>query len=291
MKTLKRSGVLISFLAPALLLYSLFMLYPMFEAVRISFFDWDGFSPNMNFIGLDNYVNTLNDKIFVLSLKHNLVWVVLDLFIIVIPVLVVAVLISRVQKGKLFFRAGYYLPAVLSLPVVGVLWGKMYDPNIGPINIFLKAIGLESITQVWLGNPWTVLPAIIIAGAWSGYGLYLILFMAGLQSIDYSLYEAADIDGAGPLRKFWYITVPSLKNTMNVVISMVIIWGLKSFALIWTMTQGGPFYKSEVVASYVYKAAFAMYKVSYGATGSVILAVIVVVLTILFNSLRERLDR
>ncbi|MFB9275772.1 carbohydrate ABC transporter permease [Cohnella cellulosilytica] len=290
MKTLKRSGVVLSFVAPALLLYCVFMIYPMIEAIRLSLFDWDGSSPDMNFIGLENYIETFQDKIFGLALKHNLLWVVLDLIIIVIPVLILAVLVGKVNKGKLFFRAGYYLPAVLSLPVVGVLWAKIYDPNIGPINIFLKAIGLESISQIWLGNPWTVLPAIIIAGAWSGYGLYFILFMAGLQSIDYSLYEAADIDGAGPVRKFWSITIPSLKNTMNIVISMVIIWGLKSFALIWTLTQGGPFYKSEVVATYVYKSAFAMYDVSYGAAGSVILAIIVIVLTVLFNSLREGRD-
>ncbi|SDO32989.1 raffinose/stachyose/melibiose transport system permease protein [Paenibacillus sp. yr247] len=279
---------IISFLSPAVLLYGVFMLYPMFEAVRLSFFDWNGSAPIMNFVGLNNYIDILNDKVFILSLKHNIVWLVLDLVLLVIPVLLLAVMISKVKRGRLFFRTGFYLPAVLSLPVVSVLWGKIYDPMIGPINVILKSIGLNGLAINWLGHPWAVLPAIIIAGAWAFYGIYMIIYLSGLQSIDYSMYEAADMDGAGPIRKFWYITVPSLKNTINIVTTMVIVYGFKSFALIWIMTQGGPFYKSELVATYVYKAGFAMFKVSFAAAGSVILAVIVVVLTILFNAMRER---
>ncbi|MNI02710.1 Inner membrane ABC transporter permease protein YcjO [compost metagenome] len=116
----------------------------------------------------------------------------------------------------------------------------------------------------------------------------MILFLAGLQNIDKSMYEAADIDGAGALRKFWNVTVPSLRNTMNVVISMVVIHALKGFGLVWIMTQGGPFYKSEVVATYVYKSAFSMNKVSYASAGSVVLGIIVIALTIAFNYWREK---
>jgi raffinose/stachyose/melibiose transport system permease protein len=190
----------------------------------------------------------------------------------------------------MFFRAGFYLPSVLSLAVVGVLWSKIYDPMMGPINVFLKSIGLESLAKNWLGEPLFVIPALVIASTWAFYGLYLILFLAGLQSIDYSLYEAADIDGAGPISKFWNITIPSLRNTLNVVISMVIIHALKGFALIWIMTQGGPFYMSELVSTYVYKAAFSMNKVSYATAGSVVLGVIVIAFTIGFNYYRERTE-
>jgi raffinose/stachyose/melibiose transport system permease protein len=287
-KKMKRALVVLSFISPALILYGLFMLFPIIEAFRLSLFDWDGASPAMNFVGVDNYVNIMKDPIFLQSLNHNFYWMVVDLIIIVIPVLALAVLIGKLKKGKTFFRAGFYLPAVLSLPVVAVLWGKIFDPYIGPINVFLKNIGLENLAINWLGNPNTVLLAIIFTGAWAFYGLYLILFLTGLQNIDPNLYEAAEIDGAGPIRKFIHITIPSLRNVMNLVISMVIIYSLKSFALVWIMTQGGPFYKSEVVASYVYKIAFSMYKTSYGAAGSIILAIVVVFLTILFNYLRER---
>ncbi|MFF2445537.1 carbohydrate ABC transporter permease [Neobacillus sp. NPDC058068] len=284
----KKMITILSFLLPALILYSIFMLYPMIDAVRFSFFDWDGAAPSMNFVGLDNYIKLADDKVFLKALGHNLLWVVLSLFLMVIPTLILAVLISRVKKGKTFFRAGFYLPSVLSLAVVGVLWSKIYDPMMGPINVFLKSIGLENIAKNWLGEPLFVIPALVIASTWAFYGLYMILFLAGLQNINYELYEAADLDGAGPIRKFWSITIPSLRNTMNVVISMVIINALKGFALIWIMTQGGPFYMSELVSTYVYKAAFSMNKVSYATAGSVVLGIIVIVFTIGFNYYRER---
>lgn len=287
---MKKAITISSFLLPGLLLYAVFMLYPMIDAIRYSFFDWDGASSTMNFVGLENYVQLTKDDIFLKSLGHNLLWVVLSLALMVVPTLVLAVFISRVKKGKTFFRAGFYLPSVLSLAVVGVLWSKIYDPMMGPINVFLKTVGLDSLAKNWLGEPLFVIPALVIASTWAFYGLYLILFLAGLQSVDYSVYEAADIDGAGPISKFWHITIPSLRNTLNVVISMVIIHALKGFALIWIMTQGGPFYMSEVVSTYVYKAAFSMNKVSYATAGSVVLGIIVIAFTIGFNYYRERTE-
>ncbi|MBS4208246.1 sugar ABC transporter permease [Bacillus sp. FJAT-50079] len=287
---IKRNITAMMFLAPALILYFVFMLYPMIDAVRYSLFDWNGASATMNFIGLQNYGHLAKDTIFLKSIGHNLLWVAISLVLMVIPTLVLAVLISKVKKGKMFFRAGFYLPSVLSLAVVGVLWSKIYDPTMGPINMFFKSIGLSSLAKNWLGEPFFVIPALVIASTWAFYGLYMILFLAGLQSIDYSLYEAADIDGAGPIRKLWSITIPSLRNTMNVVISMVIIHALKGFALIWIMTQGGPFYMSEVVSTYVYKSAFSMNKVSYATAGSVILGIIVITFTIAFNYYRERTE-
>ncbi|MFC0471404.1 carbohydrate ABC transporter permease [Halalkalibacter kiskunsagensis] len=287
---LKKRIVVASFLAPALLLYFVFMLYPMLDAFRYSLFDWNGASASMNFVGLENYAALMNDSLFLRSLGHNLLWVVLSLMLMVLPTLVLAVLISKVKKGRTFFRAAFYLPSVLSLAVVGVLWSKIYDPTMGPINTFLRAIGLEFLARNWLGEPLLVIPALVIAGTWAFYGLYMILFLAGLQSIDTQMYEAADIDGAGPIRKFWYITVPSLRNTMNVVVSMVIIHALKGFALIWIMTQGGPFYMSEVVSTYVYKSAFSMNQVSYAAAQSVVLGIIIITFTIAFNYYRERTE-
>lgn len=290
-RSLRNWIVVISFLSPAVLLYGIFMVIPIWEAIRLSFYDWNGsLTADLNFVGLRNYTETLGDPIFFLAFQHNVYWMVFDLIVMVLPVLLLAVMISKVKRGKLFFRAGYYLPAVLSLPVVAVLWGKIYDPLIGPINVFLRAIGLDFLALNWLGNPWTVLTSLAIAGVWAFYGLYMILFLAGLQNIDYSLYEAADIDGAGPIRKFWSITVPSLKNTMNVIISLVIINGFKSFGIVWIMTMGGPFYKSELLATYIYKAAFINNKFSYGSAGAVMLALVVVILTILFNSTREKGD-
>jgi raffinose/stachyose/melibiose transport system permease protein len=286
--SMRRRIVLFSFLSPALLIYTVFLIYPIWEAIRISFYDWNGSGKAEKYVGMGNYVKTLKDSVFVQALQHNVIWMIADLILMVVPILVLAVLISRVRKGMMFFRAGFYLPAVLSLPVISVLWGKIYDPLIGPINTVLNAVGLDFLAFNWLGDHRTVLFSLIIVGVWAYYGLYMILFLAGLQSIDYSLYESAEIDGAGAFRKFWNITLPSMRNTMNVVLSMVIIYGFKSFGLVWIMTLGGPFYKSELVATYVYKAAFTMNKVGYGSAGAVILMIIVVTITVIFNATRER---
>jgi len=264
------------------------MLYPIVEAVSWSFFDLNPTKPVMEFVGFTNYINILQDEIYMMSLLHNLLWVAIELTLVVIPVLVLAIMISNIKRGKLFFRAAFYLPAVLSVPVVAVIWGKIYDPYIGPINSFLKWVGLGNLALNWLGEPLTVLPVLIIASTWVAYGFYMVLYLAGLQGIDYSLYEAAELDGAGMLQKFFHITLPSLSYTINLIISLVIINSFKGFAMVWIITQGGPFYKSEVVATYVYKAAFTKYQISYGAAGSIVLAIIIIVVTIIFNRLRER---
>jgi len=289
-KSVKRRIVIASFILPAFLLYAAFLLWPVGQAVQLSLFDWDGSSHEMNFVALDNYKNLSNDSIFIKGLSHNFIWLLLSLALVVIPTLFLAVLISKVKKGKTFFRAGFYLPSVLSLAVIGVLWSKIFDPSSGLINEFLRTIGLGSLARNWLGEPLTVLPALVVVSTWAFYGLYMILYLAGLQNVDYSIYEAADIDGAGPLRKFWYITIPSLRNTLNIVISMVIIYSFKGFALVWIMTQGGPFYMSEIVPTYVYKAAFSMNKVGYATAGSLVLGVIVMGFTVLFNYMREKSD-
>ncbi|MCM3746983.1 sugar ABC transporter permease [Paenibacillus pasadenensis] len=287
-RSIKRMLIILSFLSPALILYILFMLYPMADAVRLSFFDWDGAAPTMNFVGAANYTQLAQDPIFLKSLFNNFYWVVLSLVLMILPTLAISVMIAKLKRGKMFFRAGFYLPSVLSLAVIGVLWSKIYEPSYGAINVFLRQVGLGALAQNWLGEPSIVIPALVITSTWAFYGTYMVLFLAGLQSIDNSMYEAADIDGAGPLRKFWNITVPSLRNTMNVVVSMVVIHALKGFGLVWIMTQGGPFYKSEVVATYVYKAAFSMNKVSYASAGSVVLGIIVIGLTIAFNYWRDK---
>lgn len=277
-----------SFLIPAIILYSIFLLYPIFDAVRLSLFDWNGASPTMDFVGVKNYISLMKDEIFIQALGHNFIWVIASLILVVVPTLLLAVMISKVKKGRSFFRVAFYLPSVLALPVIAVLWGKIYDPIIGPINLLLEKVGIGNLAHNWLGEESTVLGALIIAGTWAFFGIYLILYLAGLQNIDYSLYEAAEIDGAGPIRKFWSITIPSLRNTMNVVISMAIINAMKGFGLIWIMTQGGPFYKSELVSTYVYKSAFSLQQVGYASAASVVLGIIVITITVLFNYISER---
>jgi len=282
--------VVLSFILPALAFYLIFMLMPIVDTLKISLTDWNGIKLSYNYEGLKNYWNLITDKLFISAVLHTLFWVAAQLVIIVIPTLILAYAITHVKRGMAFFRAAYYLPAIVSFPVAAVIWGKIYNPTMGPINAVLKAVGLGSLAQNWLGNQYTVLPALIIASTWVQYGFYLVIFMAGLQGIDKQLYESADIDGASTFVKLFRITVPSLSNTVNLIVSLVIINAFKGFSMVWINTQGGPMYKSDLIATYIYREAFTSYKVGLGSAGGILLAVFIMAATVLFNVVREKRD-
>lgn len=286
-KTFKTGVCILSFLFPAFLFYTVFIIFPIFDTANISMTDWNGMTVDYDYVGLSNYVSLFHEKIFINSVINTLVWLLIQLVIIVFPTMVLALAITKVKKGMTFFRAGFYLPSVISFSVASVIWGKIYDPTMGPINIILKGIGLGAIAKNWLGDPHTVLPALAVASSWVQYGLYMVLFITGLQGIDPQYYEAAELDGANAVQKFWKITVPSLSNTVNVVISMVIINAFKSFGMVWATTQGGPFYKSDLISTYIYREAFTGYKLGTGGAGGIMLAAIIMLITIAFNTYRE----
>jgi raffinose/stachyose/melibiose transport system permease protein len=179
---------------------------------------------------------------------------------------------------------------VLSLAIVGIIWGQIYDPNIGIVNQALRGLGLESLTRPWLGDPGTVLVAIILAGVWHGFPFAMVIYLAGFQGIDPTLYDAARIDGANALQSFFNVTLPSLRNVTNLLVSGAFIGSLTAYTLVWTMTKGGPFYASEVISTYIYKRAFEDIYVGYGAALSVALAFVALSFTGVFIWLRERAE-
>lgn len=286
-RKLKKNACILSFLFPAFLFYTAFVVFPIFDTMNISLTNWNGMTKDYDYVGLANYVALFHEKIFVNSVVNTLMWLAIQLVIVVFPTMVLALAITKVKRGMTFFRAGFYLPSVISFSVASVIWGKIYDPTMGPINIILKGIGLGAVAKNWLGDPHTVLPALAVASSWVQYGLYMVLFITGLQSIDPQYYEAAELDGANAFQKFWKITVPALSNTVNVVISMVIINAFKSFGMVWATTQGGPFYKSDLISTYIYREAFTSYKLGTGGAGGIMLVVIIMLITIMFNVYRE----
>ena len=286
MKT-KKFLITVSFLLPGFLFYTIFMLYPIIDSFHISLTNWNGISQQYDFVGTENYRMLLRDKIFWNSVGNTMFWVGMQLLLIIFPTLILALLITKVRFGMSFFRTGFYLPAIISFPVAAVIWGKIYDPQTGPINAALRGLGLDFFAKNWLGDPDTVLPALVVASSWVQYGLYMVLFITGLQSIDTQLYEAADLDGANALQKFWKITVPSLQNTFNVVVSLVIINAFKGFSMVWATTQGGPLYKSDLVSTFIYREGFTSYKIGTAAAGGILLAIVIVLTTVAFNGIRE----
>jgi ABC-type sugar transport system permease subunit len=236
------------------------MAVPLFRAILLSFQSWDGLRP-ATWVGLRNYSNLFQDRIFLLALRNTAYFVVATtIFQTTIPLLV-ANLVNSGVRGSMAFRTIYFMPVVISLAVTGLLWSIIYEPNFGVLNEILRRIGLESWTNLWLANRNTVMPSLIVVSIWQSLGFYLVIYFAGLQSIPQELYEAASLDGANAFRRLVHVTVPLLAPVTTVVIVLNTINGIKVFDQIWVMTAGGPNHASDTLGTYLYTIAF-------GALGS-----------------------
>ena len=280
--------VALAFLLPSAVFLGLFVLVPTGQAFYLSLFDWNGLSAKMNFVGLQTFLDALVDPRFLASLALTLVWWIMHLVLAVGIGLFLATVIARVTRGRAVFRTLLFLPHVLSLSVVGVVWAQIYHPSIGLLNDVLKNLGLGFLIQAWLGNTTTVLPAIGIASAWQAYGFYMVIYLAAIQGISRELYEAARMDGANILQEFWHVTLPGLYNATTTVMVLAFISALKGFGSVWAMTQGGPGTSTELVSVYLYREAFQYGEVSKAAAGGLILGFIVIAITMVFNHWRDR---
>ncbi len=258
------------FIAPALLLYAVYVIYPIFQSILYSLRDWSGIGAG-TYIGLDNYKEALSDGIFWRAVRNNIVLVIASIAIQLPIALMLALLLSAKFPGWRIFRAVFFLPLLLSTVAVGLVWINIYDPVFGLLNGILGALGLENLQQSWLGNESTALPAIIAVVCWQYIPFYMILFIAGLTTIPLDLYEAAKIDGASGWRSFWDITLPLLRGIIRTGAILALIGSLKFFDLVWVMTGGGPNRSTELMATYMYEEAFASFRMGYGSAVATLL--------------------
>lgn len=276
---------------PALAIYAVFTLAPIVLTLWLSFTDSRGLNTSANFVGLDNYSRAALDPIVWQSLSHTFLWLLYHLVLAGGLGLGLALAIGRLKKTHVFFRTAFFLPHLVSLAVVGVIWANIYDPFFGLLNTGLDQLGLGGWTQGWLSDPALVLFSVNVASSWQGFGLYMLLFIAGLQNIDHSLYEAADIDGASGFQKLIYVTLPGLSEVMTFVVSLALINGLKGFATVFVMTDGGPYYQSELITTYIYRLAFSAQDHGLAAVLCILLSALAITITIVFNRWRARLAR
>ena len=277
------------FLLPALVLYAAFVVVPILQVVAYSFFAWDN-GISQGFVGLANYARLASDGVFWAALGHNAIWVVLTLaFPLMLGLLLAAILAERSPRTVQLMSAIYFIPRTIPLVVAGIIWGWIYNPIFGLLNYGLDMIGLGSFAGAWLAEENTALLSLNVVGAWTFFGFCVVIYLGAIQSIDPSLYEAADIDGARWWRKFRDITVPLLNNSTLFLGLYAAIEAMRFFDLIWVTTQGGPGYATEVLTTHVYKTFFLLGDFGYAAVLSVVLLVIVLTLSaISFRLLRTR---
>ncbi len=271
---------------PALAVFTLFVLAPMADGAWISLFRWDGVTPG-HWVGLGNYRDAFSDPAVRTAFVHSLVLIG---FYAVLPVAIGLALTgllahSRV-RGVAAVRTVIFLPQVLAAVVVGVAWRWLYDPQ-GPINHALGAVGLQSLEHSWLGDLSTALPAIGVIGSWITTGLCLVLFMAGVQRIPPARYEAARVDGAGPVREFFAVTLPGLRNELAVALSLTVIAALRAFDIIYVTTKGGPGDATTVPSLLIYNRAFVTGQVGSAAAIGAIMGVLILTLVVLITRLVE----
>jgi raffinose/stachyose/melibiose transport system permease protein len=268
-----------AFLAPALAIYVVVVVYPMAYSGYLSFFKWDGVAPTKQFVGLQNYFTLLfNDKVFWTALLNNAIWLVAALLIPTSIGLGLAVLLNKGFRGSSIYRSVFYFPAILSLAVVGLIWNWIYLPDIGLTNQLLGGLGLQSLQHNWLSDPSFALYAVMAAAAWNAAGLPMLLFLAGLQTINPEILEAAQVDGAGPVRRFFSITFPLLRETTLIVLAITAINSLKVYDIIYAMTYGGPANSTQVLSTWMYFLTYNYNSVGQGTA----IAVILFLLTLIF---------
>ncbi|WP_420897563.1 carbohydrate ABC transporter permease [Georgenia faecalis] len=275
------------FLLPGFVVYAVFLLYPLGRAVQISLYDWDGLSL-ATFVGLANYADVVTDPALRDAFAHALV---LIFFFSVLPLgigLVLAALLTRARvRGMAFFRTVVFLPQVIAMVVVAVAWRQIYAPD-GQLNTALRAVGLDALTRTWLGDYTLTLPAVGFIGTWVSTGLVTVLLMAGMARIPGELYEAATLDGAGPVRTFLSITVPSVRAEVVVALTLTIIAALKTFDLIYVTTSGGPGTSTTVPSYEVYRRAFELGEVGSAAAVAVVLTALIFLINVGVNRIGER---
>jgi len=270
------------FLLPALVLYAVFVLFPVVQAMRFSVFKWNGLEPLTDFVGLANYQKALTDPIFQGAVGHNVFVIVLSLAIQIPFALGLALMLSRQFRGRAILRLIFFAPYVIAEVITGVVWTLMLQPN-GLADGLLSAIGLGALYQPWLAEPDTVMLAMFVIISWKYFGFHMIVLLAGLQQIPRELEEAAAIDGASRSQAIRYVTLPLLGPTIRVSVFLSIIGALQLFDLIWVTTGGGPINASNTMATYMFEWGFKRHQLGYGTAVAVILFVVALVIGLAYQ--------
>lgn len=264
-----KKHVIVAYMIPGIILYTCIVIIPVFVALYYSLFEWTG-GPNKTFVGIDNYLTLLKDTVFWKAFSNNIILMLICIIgQIGIAFILSCVLSSRRVKFKNFHRSMAYFPATLSAVIIGFVWSLIYDLNYGLLNYVLELLGKEDLKQAWLSNTSLAMLLVSIPIVWQFIGYYLIIFLAGFSSIDTSIFEMAEIDGANWWKRTIYITMPMMKNVFLVCLTLCISGTMKTFDHIYVMTGGGPLNATKLIAIHAYEVSFKQYKMGYGSAVSI----------------------
>jgi len=272
--------------APAIICLSLVVISPLIKGISLSFFSVK-FAENAPFIGLKNYIRLFRSADFWHSLKITIIYSAVSVTGTFCLGLLLASLVNMQFRGRTIVRVILTLPWAVSDIAAAIIWGWMFDYQFGVLNYLLKILHVIKEPVQWLLNPHVALWSALMASIWKSFPLSMLILLAGLQAIPKEQYEAAIVDGAGRLQRFWYITLPGLRPTASILLLLSIVWSFRSFALIWALTQGGPMRATETIAIGVYKNAFNYYDMSYASA----LGVIGLILSLIISFFYFRLEK
>lgn len=280
MKKTRGSRLPYYFMMPAILLLLVIYLVPFIYSIAISMTDWSGIGMDMKFVGIRNYIALFQENHFLEVLGNNVVYLIELVGIQFIVSLLLAAVLNAAFKGRNFFRALYFMPTVICTIAIGFIWNIMFDPINGPIKTILAEMGLDGLSKImWLGNTKTAIHAVSFVSVWQWTGWSMVIYLAGMQSIDKSLYEAAEMDGAGVIQKFFKVTLPLLAPSITINLVNSTIGALKIFDLPFIMTSGGPGHSSESLAMMMYSYSFGLDKMGYGTAISIMLVVFIMIVS------------
>ncbi|MFN8381538.1 MAG: sugar ABC transporter permease [Anaerolineales bacterium] len=282
--------VIFLFLLPAVVLFLLFVVYPIFQSIYYSFFNWKGFGPAEDFVGLENFKNILKDKVFLIALRNGFLIIALSIFVQLPLSMALAVLVGRDLPGRVIFRTIFFLPYVLSEVIAALMWLFILnpDPDRGFINAIIEFFGGAS--QAWLGKTDLVMLAIFAALTWKYFGYHMLLFLTGLQNIPVDIEEAGRIDGANSFQNFFYITLPLLSSTIRTSVYLSVLGSIQQFILVWIMTKGGPVNASETMATYMYRFGFVRFQLGYGSAVAIYMFLICLIFSLIYQRLTRQPD-
>jgi len=278
------------FVLPHFLLFAVFILFPIFRSIHISLFDWKIMLKEQHFIGLANYEALLKDQIFWQTLGNTAYIMIFTVICNIVLGLLIASGLKHSFFGSNFLRVLFYAPGIVSVSVLAIIGIRIWDTQLGVVNYFVTTL-MHGPRISWLGNPSLVLPALSMTTVWWTFGFPMLVFIAGLQNIPETLYEAAKIDGANPRQSFFYITIPLIMPTMLFITVTQFIAHMQVFAQAYIISGGGPGNYSRTVVMYLYETAWRYFRFGYASAISVVLAAIMIVVTlILFYLLRRRTE-